>query len=447
MKDLILLSIFLTLSATLKSQNEGIVFPMTPDTIEVRGNYLSGCKIPGAIKIAEHNELGGAYRSLTVDTNGEFKSRFYLAEPRRIEIKTEKYVRYSFIATTKDKVYQIEIPCVNGMEKPELKNSAENSAYQPFRNANKKFVEDLNKIGKEDLKNPEVFEKLKSTILEYQKTLEGIASANPNTFTAKVLCASEKLPEGSLKSLETLRKNFLQRNAFSNPQLYNDFLARNILANYLAIRDEQAATDETVNNLFALGTKNIDAAKRLQEIAYDAFSHSDDLMTSYIKWLDANDALMYNTSVKGRLQSLKKSGSMPGNTYKEIKLKDPSGAIRSLSATVDSSKLTLLVFYGPTCSHCQAEIPTLKPIWDQYKMKGLKIFLAGYEGTNEEWNAFIKSKASPEWVHVFDPGQIAVSQYNAYTTPTYVLIDEQGKIISRLAPLEHVKKLISEKLK
>ncbi len=424
---------------SLVQDSDGVIYQMTPDTIEILGKFLSGCANPAIIKIAEHNELGGSYRTVTVNPNGEFTYRLYLAEPRRIEVKTTKGVRYDFIATTNEKGYAIEIGCVNGMEKPELKGSAENTAYRPFSAANKKFRENLDSLGKLDLSKPEVFSKLKNTISEYQKTLAGIISFHPGTFTATVLCAAERLPDGSLNTIETFRQNFLQREAFANPQLFNDFLGGRIISNYLSIRDKNADPLEAVTSLLNIAMKNPDAAKRLQQVTYNLFWQTRDekLMVSYIKWAETNPTSMYNQSVKMQLSRLNKV--MPGKQLIDIQLNDTSGTPRSLRDDVNSGKLTLLVFYEPTCSHCNVEIPQLKPVWEQYVSKGLKIYIVASNSSHEEWNWFIKNKAYSEWTHVFDSSGNTLSQYAVNGFPTYILIDSQGKIISRMAEFEDVK--------
>jgi thiol-disulfide isomerase/thioredoxin len=134
---------------------------------------------------------------------------------------------------------------------------------------------------------------------------------------------------------------------------------------------------------------------------------------------------------------------VPGNSYIEIDLKDPSGAFKKLSETVQSaSKLTLLIFYSPTCEHCQAEIPQLKPIWEQYKSKGLKIYAVAFDATSTEWYNFISQKGSSEWTNVFEypDGAQFSYQYVVNYTPTYIYIDSQGKIVKRFPTFEDVKK-------
>lgn len=426
-------------------------YVMKPDTIEIRGKFQAGCTKPSIIKVAQHTELGDAgFKQVAVNANGEFTYRIYLSEPRRIAMRTESRTNFDFIATTKEKVFTIDITCANGAEKLELKNSPENVAYRLFANANKKYKDDLDAAGKLDLSVAENFAQLKNKINEYQKTLTEIAAAHPATFTATVFCAAEKLPDGSLASIDALRKNFLQREALANPYIYNDFLGQRILLNYIAICDRKADQTNAVNSAMTIAAKSQDAAKRLQQICYNVFynRHEEQFVTAYIKWAESNPTLMFNSTVKMSLQRLKHV--MPGSQLTDIQLKNPSGAIKKLSETVASStKLTLLIFYSPTCEHCQAEIPQIKPLWEQYKAKGLKIYAVGFDATNAEWNAFISGKASPEWTHVFEypDGTQYSYQYVVNYTPTYIFINPQGKIVSRFPTFDDVKTRLPELMK
>ncbi|HXH18332.1 MAG TPA: TlpA disulfide reductase family protein [Chitinophagales bacterium] len=414
------------------------VYQMKPDTIEIRGKFLAGCTMPGTVKIALHNVDNTFWKDVSV-TSGEFKFKHFLTEPRRIAIRTIYGVKFDFFATTDEKVYNVEIDCSTKTEVFDIKGSAENAAYRPFALAQKKFQDTLDSLGKSDISNPDAFNLVKQTISDYQKTIAEIASAHPATFTAKVFCAAERLPEGALNSLESLRKNFLLREAYANPHFYNDFTPHRILLNYLAIRDKKADPGEPIETLMTIALKNPEAAKRWQEPMGNIFfnMHQEDLVKAYIDWAERNPDKMYNQSMKGKLKNMKRVVS--GNPFIDFELKDPRGQPRKLSETVNAGKLTVLIFYSPTCGHCKEKVPELLPVWERYKGKGLKIYAVGSNAKNEEWSAFITRHANPEWVHVFqyDDGLNASDLYYA-SNPTFILIDGKGTILSRIWDLEHV---------
>jgi len=422
-------------------------FPMTPDTIQVRGKFLPGCTMPNNIRIAIHNVDNSFWKDVPVSKTGEFSYKQFLNEPRRIALRTIYGVKFDFFATTQEKVYQIEIACNKGAETFSIIGSTENDAYQPFSAANKKLQSDLDSFAKQDISKPETFNLLKQTLTEYQKTMDDISVKYPNTFTGKVFAPAEKLPEGSLSSLEMLRKNFLQRDAYANPQIYNDFLPQRILLNYLAIRDKKGDPNEPVSTLMNIVSKNPEAAKRLQDIMSSIFykMHQEDLFVAFINWSERNPDKMYNQSVKGRLQNMKRL--VPGSPLIDFQLNDPNGKPNKLSDVVKSGKLTVLIFYSPTCGHCKEKVPQLIPLWDKYKSKGLKIYAVGNDANTDDWKKFINEHAKPEWVHALEAetGTRPSDQYFS-ENPTFILIDGQGKIVSRVADLEFVKEKIVELL-
>ncbi|GIV34873.1 MAG: hypothetical protein KatS3mg031_2408 [Chitinophagales bacterium] len=417
------------------------------DTIWIEGRYLSGCTFPATIRIAEHNELYAPWQQVPVK-NGEFKYALPLSEPRRIALRTENRGNFDFLATPAEKTYRIEINCSGQYEKIDLKGSAEEAAYRRFSNANKKLRSEIEKITKNDLSKPEVFQQLRNTFLEYQKTLDGIIAAYPQSFTATFFCAAEKLPEESYTSLELLRKNYLNRDVFANPYLYNDFIGQRIITNYVSLRDKTADPYPVVDRLLQTAAQNPEASRRLQQVLYNIFyyRHEEDLITAYVKWADAYPRLMYNASVKMQLQRLEQV--IAGKPIIDFQLNDPSGRSRRLSEVVQSSRLTLLIFYSPTCSHCQEELPQIVPLWQANKNKGLKIFCVGFDATDPEWKWFIENKASPEWVHVFETDQNypPSASYVVNYTPTFILISPDGKIISRFADIDYVKNTLPKLL-
>lgn len=424
------------------------VYQMKPDTITIKGKFLQGCTVPGNIRIALHNVDNTFWKDVAVSKTGEFSYKHFLTEPRRIALRTIYGVKFDFFATTAEKTYQIEITCDKGAETFAIAGSSENEAYQPFSAANKKFQADLDSLAKKNLKDKDVFAQLSQTITGYQQTIKDIAAKYPNTFTGKVFCPMETLPEGSLASLESLRGNFLKRDAYSTPLVFNDFLPQRILLNYIAIREKSAAdATNAVETLLGIALKNPEAAKRLQDMMSSIFykMHQEDLVIAYINWADRNPDKMYNQSVKGRLQNLK--AVVAGNNMIDFQLTDHTGKVRKLSETVNSAKLTALIFYGPTCGHCKEKVPQLIPLWEKYKDKGLKIVAVGSDSKEEEWRKFITEHAKPEWVHYFETESSAHPSNSYYAeNPTFVLIDGQGKIVSRIWDLDFVKEEIQRRL-
>jgi thiol-disulfide isomerase/thioredoxin len=102
------------------------------------------------------------------------------------------------------------------------------------------------------------------------------------------------------------------------------------------------------------------------------------------------------------------------------------------------AKYTVVVFYSPTCGHCQHEIPLLDSAYKaDLKAKGVKIFTVSTEGDQKAITDFIKKNHIDEWTNTWNPDNTSDyhSKYDVYSTPTIYLLDE--KKIIRGKRLDH----------
>jgi len=127
-----------------------------------------------------------------------------------------------------------------------------------------------------------------------------------------------------------------------------------------------------------------------------------------------------------------------GNVAPEIKLTNlitkKEETLRALKA-----RYTLLVFYSPTCGHCQHEIPLLDSVYEAVlKDMGVKVFTVATEGDDKAITDFlVKQKIDKKWTNTSDAGHTTDcrSKYDVYSTPTIYLLDE--KKIIRGKRLDH----------
>lgn len=95
------------------------------------------------------------------------------------------------------------------------------------------------------------------------------------------------------------------------------------------------------------------------------------------------------------------------------------------------SKYTLLVFWSPDCGVCQHEIPVLDSVYKAVlKAKGVKVYAVRTEGTEQQWQDFIKKHDLGDWINVYDPEHTSDyrAKYDVYATPVMYLLDDK-KII------------------
>ncbi len=418
------------------------------DTVEIQGKFVNHCTIPGKIVVTRFSVMGSRDENIPVNKDGEFS--YYLAIDNPCQITLFSGAKYfDFLITPKEKKYSIEIACDEKKnETISIKNSYENNAFVPFYALCKSLRESLQKYSDRNIAEKDTFLIVRNLFLDYQDKVKAIALKSPNSFTGSLLCPSEILPKSSFVSIEALRKSFLKRELFSNPLYYTSFISSRVFVNYMYLLSEEDTSFIPFNEAMTITLRNPDAAKSFQQLLFDLFylHHKEDLLVKYQQWADHHSTSMYNAAVRARLWNLE--SCIKGSGYIEIKLKDPNGIQRKLSEDVASGKLTVLIFYGPNCSHCQEQLPELVPLWNKFKDKGLRIYAVGYDSDVTDWNNFIKNKSTTEWTNVFESkeGSRPSIKYIVTYTPMFILIDSSGKIITRFASIEDVLKEIPKRL-
>ena len=94
----------------------------------------------------------------------------------------------------------------------------------------------------------------------------------------------------------------------------------------------------------------------------------------------------------------------------------------------------MLVFWTPSCGHCQKEIPLLDSVYNaSLKAKGVKVYAVRTEDDPKQWQDFIAKNHLEDWINVYDPNHYSDyrSKYDVYSTPVIYLLDENKKILGK----------------
>ncbi len=140
-------------------------------------------------------------------------------------------------------------------------------------------------------------------------------------------------------------------------------------------------------------------------------------------WLSNEDLQKYVDRVQ------KIAPNVIGNVAPEMNLQDFSGKKIPLSSV--KSKYTLVVFWMPSCGHCQEELPKIDSAYRaSLKAKGVKIYAVRTEDDPQQWQDYLKKHHLEDWINVYDPNHESDfrSKYDVYQTPVIYLLDEK-KII------------------
>ncbi|HEU0063712.1 MAG TPA: TlpA disulfide reductase family protein, partial [Flavisolibacter sp.] len=135
-------------------------------------------------------------------------------------------------------------------------------------------------------------------------------------------------------------------------------------------------------------------------------------------------------NLKLSLQSY--TNSKIGKLAPFFQVRDYRGEILSLKS-FRNKQYVLLVFWASWCVPCREEFPELKSIYKSYHHKGLEIIAASIDKDVKAWKSTIESEHINQWWQfLVDESKPRVSSmYFVNGVPLIVLIDKQGKIISR----------------
>ena len=154
------------------------------------------------------------------------------------------------------------------------------------------------------------------------------------------------------------------------------------------------------------------------------------------KYYDSEDNFWASpSSIDKEMQRVNKwDRLLVGREAPELILFDTMHVPHSLHAM--PNKWKLLVFWSPTCSHCQHVIPTVYKIFEkyreQYDIGAFTILSEPDDKTRKQWKAFMQTHLmnSPAWLSL-DGGEANVDWHDVYdiqTTPQIYLIDENNII-------------------
>src|SRR6185295_10024677 len=146
-------------------------------------------------------------------------------------------------------------------------------------------------------------------------------------------------------------------------------------------------------------------------------------MTGKTWWLDS---ITMNKMID---RARKIAPNLIGNVAPELALKDSAGNWQILSKV--PAKYTVLVFWDPTCGHCEKEIPRLKLTYDSLLAKGvnIKVYAVDIEVDVDKWKKFVHDH-NLNWINVNDPQHQSNFRqlYDIYSTPVIYILDEKKVI-------------------
>ncbi len=94
-----------------------------------------------------------------------------------------------------------------------------------------------------------------------------------------------------------------------------------------------------------------------------------------------------------------------------------------------AGKPTLLMFWASWCGTCQHELPNVKALYEQHKAKGLQAVAIGFQDEEAAIRGYVQAHQSTfVFPAAYDTGNWVAGLFRARGTPTFVLLDAQGRV-------------------
>jgi len=146
-----------------------------------------------------------------------------------------------------------------------------------------------------------------------------------------------------------------------------------------------------------------------------------------------------------------------GEKGADLTMVDTTGKLTNLYSV--QAPFTIICFWDPTCSHCQAEVPKLDSLYHaNWKSKGIKMYGVMTDGGMDKWKAFIKEHHIADWIHVYQTPELKEKEassgkpgfrqlYDVYQTPMIYILDQEKHILAKKLSYDQLNDFLTYKLK
>ena len=250
--------------------------------------------------------------------------------------------------------------------------------------------------------------------------------------------------------LEFLRDHFFDNLDLNDERLIQTEVVYMTLTDYLQIFGDPPTTanfNRAIDTIMQVFTVNEAMKEYALMLLINSFEHTQwekvflHLIQNYVSvnscGIDGADYIEKAEIIKN-LQA--------GNIAPDIEMKDVSGKLQKLSEV--RSKVSMVLFWGSDCPHCQEVLPGLLALYERYHPLGFQIYAVSVDTDPQIWKSYLNQHAYP-WINVCDFKGVdsgVFVNYNTWFTPGFFMLDADKRILSRPYLLNQIETQLKEML-
>ncbi len=257
---------------------------------------------------------------------------------------------------------------------------------------------------------------------------------------------SSSIAKNSKEYLKSINEHFFDNIDFGNPALYNSTFIIDRITDYV-FHMNYSDDSKKQNELYQQAVKTVLSKVRNETFKRDIieFLITQFVNTNHIEFSDYLISTYYENfpeaiQNKDFVNSyIEKTMISIGRTAPEMTWKQEEQEYK-LSALNDAENY-VLVFWSTGCSHCLREIPVL---YDSTKnLTNTKVVAFSLEKNESTWKKHIQKY--PNWHNAIGLNKWenpTARTYQIYSTPTYIVLNKDKKIIAKPRTLKEVQTIV-----
>lgn len=162
-----------------------------------------------------------------------------------------------------------------------------------------------------------------------------------------------------------------------------------------------------------------------QNYYYLSVEELDPLMPQIPAAFDNDERII---RIKENVEKMKATAA--GQKFTDFEMQTPEGETVKLSDYVGKGKVVLVDFWASWCGPCRRETAVIKDLLKEYGPKGLDVVGVAVWDEPDNTRKAIEELALP-WPQILNAQSVPTELYGIAGIPTIIIIDPDGKIVSR----------------